>query len=160
MKTNQHKKANICFGCKNAVPDDCGHGCEWSRKFEPVPGWTATPTLLRSGGCEPTESWHIEACPKFDPDDERVSFQQEKVVTNGEYIRGMSSRELANFCRCSVYDAGRIRNMTDEEMAEIIRENRPMRTWPKAVINIFMSDKTITGTNSWVKWLQMPCGEA
>ena len=27
---------NICFDCQLAIG-----GCEWSAKFEPVPGWTA-----------------------------------------------------------------------------------------------------------------------
>lgn len=59
-------RANICFDCKHAVPDNRGHGCEWSRKFEPVPGWTATPTVLRAGSCESVRTWQISACPKFE----------------------------------------------------------------------------------------------
>lgn len=105
MNTNPRKRANICFDCKNAVPDDCGHGCEWSRKFEPVPGWTATPTTLRSGGCTPTESWHITACPKFDPDDGYVPPKppKKKPKNNADYIRAMSNEELADFF-CAVCD--------------------------------------------------------
>ena len=105
MNTNPLKRANICFDCKNAVPDDCGHGCEWSRKFEPVPGWTAKPVMLRSGRCTPTESWHITACPKFDPDEGYVPPKppKKKPKNNADYIRAMSNEELADFF-CAVCD--------------------------------------------------------
>lgn len=64
--------SNICFGCKNAVPDSRGHGCSWSERFEPVPGWTAVPVILNPGRIyDQTETYHITACPEFDPDDER-----------------------------------------------------------------------------------------
>lgn len=65
---NCYNKANICINCKNAVPDNRGHGCEWSRNFDPVPGWTAEPTILRAGGNE-IESYRITDCPKFERDD-------------------------------------------------------------------------------------------
>ena len=61
---------NICFDCKNSVPDLDGHGCPWSRNFEPVPGWTAEPVILSpSRKYERTKTYHITACPLFDPDD-------------------------------------------------------------------------------------------
>lgn len=60
---------NICISCKNAVPDNNGHGCTWSRKFEPVPGWTATPKRLNPGRHGTiTETYEIAACPMYDPD--------------------------------------------------------------------------------------------
>ena len=63
--------ANICFDCKNAVPDKEGPGCEWSRKFEPVPGWTATPKRLNPGRHGTiTETYEITACPMYDTDGE------------------------------------------------------------------------------------------
>ena len=67
-----YKRANICFDCTNAVPDDNGHGCPWSRKFEPVPGWTAEPTVLNPGGrYDRTETYRITACPLFERDQVR-----------------------------------------------------------------------------------------
>lgn len=61
---------NICFDCKNAVPDSEGHGCPWSRKFEPIPGWTAEPTVLGTGkSYTATDTYEITDCPLFDPDD-------------------------------------------------------------------------------------------
>lgn len=50
----------ICWNCKNAVPSE-ETGCSWSRKFEPVKGWTATPTKIEGE----MDSFHIEKCPEF-----------------------------------------------------------------------------------------------
>lgn len=67
---NSGAKTNICFQCQKA----CG-GCSWSGinpetgkpRFEPVPGWTATPVVLRvSDRFE--ETYQITACPEFVPD--------------------------------------------------------------------------------------------
>ena len=56
-----------CWDCANA----CG-GCEWSLRFEPVPGWDATPTsrVLKvggkgKGGTRVASSFVIHYCPKF-----------------------------------------------------------------------------------------------
>lgn len=62
-------KANICINCKNAVPDNRGHGCPWSERFDPVHGWTAEPSVLRAGYGKPIETYRITACPMFDRDD-------------------------------------------------------------------------------------------
>lgn len=91
MKSKKPRRAgaaNKCFHCQNAVPDNNGHGCSWSRSFEPVPGWTAEPSKVRSCGCEPTETWHITACPEFIPDgipqyDPRISVRC--IETGVEY---------------------------------------------------------------------------
>lgn len=64
-------KANICFECANA----CG-GCSWSAvdkntgkiKFEPIPGWEAEPSEIRTGwarGRITTKTMHITKCPQF-----------------------------------------------------------------------------------------------
>ena len=66
-------KANICFECKKA----CG-GCPWSAydekakkvKFEEVEGWTAEPSILRNSNSVETHTYHITACPLFEPDGE------------------------------------------------------------------------------------------
>lgn len=63
---------NICFDCKNAVPDSDGHGCPWSRKFKPVKGWTARKTKVAVGP-QYTETYEITACPLFEPDDKNRS---------------------------------------------------------------------------------------
>lgn len=72
-------KTNICFFCRNA----CG-GCSWSAvddetkrpRFEPVPGWTATPHRLKIGNCRYgavyVDTYHITDCPLFDLDERLV----------------------------------------------------------------------------------------
>lgn len=89
-------RASICFDCQNA----CG-GCSWSGldpvthmpRFEPVPGWTATPTCLKvSWAChgrtynKRIESYCITACPEFVPDDP-------KRVRRGERFAGLVAEE-------------------------------------------------------------------
>ena len=54
----------LCWSCKNAVPDDVGHGCEWSEGLRPVPGWEAVPVFRQSMG----DTWSISQCPKYDPE--------------------------------------------------------------------------------------------
>lgn len=50
------EKPQLCWGCAKS----CG-GCSWSKRFEPVPGWTAVPTLL----CGRIPSYRITECPEF-----------------------------------------------------------------------------------------------
>lgn len=59
------KPQQLCWDCANA----CG-GCEWSKDFQPVPGWDASPIIQKfHGGGTPrdylTGSYAIRACPKF-----------------------------------------------------------------------------------------------
>lgn len=70
--------ANICFSCERAVG-----GCPWSAidketgkvKFEPVPGWTAKKVKLRLGvsksKIEYVDTYHITACPLYEPSRKR-----------------------------------------------------------------------------------------
>ena len=68
--------SNICFDCKKA----CG-GCPWTEidpetehpRFAPVPGWTATETVVNMGGrhSRKEKTYHITACPLFEKEDER-----------------------------------------------------------------------------------------
>lgn len=51
-------------------------------------------------------------------------------------------------------NADRIREMSDEKLAMFLRKQIPMRSWPKAVLDIFFADSTITGTDAWLKWLK------
>lgn len=53
--------ANICFDCARA----CG-GCSWSRRFKPVPGWTAQRATLPGGTPGTTiDTYQVTACPKY-----------------------------------------------------------------------------------------------
>lgn len=73
-----HNRANICFSCQKS----CGR-CSWSGidpvtkkpRFEPVPGWTAKKVLLKSWShnskSKYIETYHITACPEFEPDKPR-----------------------------------------------------------------------------------------
>lgn len=54
------RKVQLCFFCKNAV-----YGCSWSKRFEPVEGWTAEPTTIRYAYND-VKSYHITACPQFE----------------------------------------------------------------------------------------------
>ena len=63
---------NICYYCKKAIGN-----CSWSaydpktKKLlcEPVAGWTATPAIQKNGN-KIMPTYHITACPEFDPDDD------------------------------------------------------------------------------------------
>lgn len=70
-----NKRANICFDCVHSVPDSRGHGCPWSERFEPVPGWTAEPTKLLVSTTKHKRSYQyfadtyrVIACPRFKED--------------------------------------------------------------------------------------------
>ena len=60
-ENNRHMQ--LCYSCKKA----CG-GCSWSKKFEPVEGWTAVPTIIRNGfrNHQDTQSYKITACPEYE----------------------------------------------------------------------------------------------
>lgn len=57
-------RVQLCCYCMKAYG-----GCAWSRRFEPVEGWTATPTVInatnRQGEYE-VKSYKITACPEFE----------------------------------------------------------------------------------------------
>ena len=57
-----NRRIQLCCFCKKS----CG-GCSWSKKFVPVAGWTAVPTIIRNGrGQRDTESYKITACPEYE----------------------------------------------------------------------------------------------
>lgn len=63
-------KETLCFSCKHAVPTlDGRFGCEWSKRFQPVPGWEAEKTKKFSGESHGKrryyESYFVTKCPKF-----------------------------------------------------------------------------------------------
>ncbi len=74
----------ICWSCKNAV---CG--CSWSKRFEPVKGWTATLTKLKgySSG-QIIESYNVIKCPEYVPDHKPV------IKENITEISGKVNKEL------------------------------------------------------------------
>lgn len=53
-------KMQPCCTCVNATG-----GCEWADRFEPVPGWKATPTVLDCGAERVIKSYAIDECPKY-----------------------------------------------------------------------------------------------
>jgi hypothetical protein len=61
------KRESLCWTCANSVPNhEEGRGCSWSINFQPVDGWTATPTKLRAArNGPPVDSFCVMACPKF-----------------------------------------------------------------------------------------------
>ena len=60
----EFQSKQLCWDCANA----CG-GCEWSRSFRPVPGWSASPSrrIQNYGetGFKVIDTYRITACPKF-----------------------------------------------------------------------------------------------
>ena len=64
---NTRFRYTLCLECQNAVPSRT-RGCEWSREFKPVPGWTAEPTIKDGGAYN---SFHVHKCPKYTPDPPR-----------------------------------------------------------------------------------------
>lgn len=78
-KFGNEEKANICFDCRRA----CG-GCSWSSydpktgeiRFQPVSGWVAVRTVILNSnrnGKVYLKTWHVTACPLFEPDPPRES---------------------------------------------------------------------------------------
>ena len=56
----------LCWRCVNAVPDpETGAGCPWSRRFEPVEGWTAFPRRYDESTGNHGVSYQVTACPSY-----------------------------------------------------------------------------------------------
>ena len=60
---NPRRKApSLCWRCAHAVPNPAeGRGCQWSRFFRAVPGWTVEICTLPNIGKTP----NVRQCPKF-----------------------------------------------------------------------------------------------
>lgn len=61
--------AQLCWECDRATG-----GCSWSRRFIPVKGWTAKPTIIRDDSetyGTVIKSYHITKCPLFKADKKR-----------------------------------------------------------------------------------------
>lgn len=67
IKRRDNAVASLCWDCKNAVPQG-GHGCSWSERFEPVPGWDAERRDISTGPKKEgtTESYFVYRCPEFE----------------------------------------------------------------------------------------------
>ena len=52
-------RKQLCWDCAKAT----NGGCSWSRRFEPVKGWTAEPNTR-----EAFSTYEIIACPEFERD--------------------------------------------------------------------------------------------
>lgn len=62
------KQPTLCWSCQNATG-----GCSWTEygRFEPVDGWDATPTLIRSKNEDTLHvipSYLVNDCPEYIPD--------------------------------------------------------------------------------------------
>lgn len=55
----REENGQLCWKCKNA----CG-GCDWSKYFKPVKGWTAQPTIVKDSMGD-FLSYKITKCPEF-----------------------------------------------------------------------------------------------
>lgn len=99
-------KEQLCWTCANA----CG-GCPWSRRFEPVPGWTAHETKLRivsvGRGRKYTirmaDTYEIEACPLYVADGNMSRYvelkESCKTVSEIELETGMTASTQAEYRR-------------------------------------------------------------
>lgn len=62
------KKDTICWECEWAAGKD--KKCPWATKFEPVPGWNATPTTVKADSVslhKEVNSFIVHDCPLFEP---------------------------------------------------------------------------------------------
>lgn len=65
-QAEQSSKQTLCWRCKNSVPDRYGErGCPWSRKRQPVEGWTAQERRLKVSNHLTVTSYNVRECPLF-----------------------------------------------------------------------------------------------
>ncbi len=88
------KQDTICWGCANAVPNNKGRGCEWSKYKKPVDGWVAVPTVvagarLHDDTFQQIPSFKVEECPKYVSD-----VAQYAQPLNGKLKRGINPYSL------------------------------------------------------------------
>lgn len=58
-KRRKDERDQLCWLCKNAYG-----GCNWSRCFKPVEGWTAKPIIVKDSTGD-ISSFRIKKCPEF-----------------------------------------------------------------------------------------------
>lgn len=59
----------LCWKCGNAVPDNLGHGCSWSKSFIPVDGWVAKEveksTVYDARHGKSRMTYRVLSCPEY-----------------------------------------------------------------------------------------------
>lgn len=91
-------KSSICQTCFN-------FSCSWHQRFEPVDGWTATPTKIYNQGRLPLDSFHVDVCPLYKPreDNPLVAEKDRKRAGLGPMEpRRVSAAEVARDLSISV----------------------------------------------------------
>lgn len=90
------KIPTLCWFCQNAVPDNDGHGCEWSRHGTPVDGWDVIPSRILAkdsrGGSAETKSYHVRECPEFVEDPIPGESDQTKDEPKRETLKEKKAR--------------------------------------------------------------------
>ena len=81
MKLNGriNQKHTLCWDCEWAGGKD--KKCPWATKFEPVPGWKATPTKVMAAKLsahETIDSFIVHECPEF----QLMDFIKNRIVEN------------------------------------------------------------------------------
>ena len=54
----------ICWECEWAAGKD--GKCPWASRFEPVPGWNATPTTVKLTKTSRSDTFEVHDCPLFE----------------------------------------------------------------------------------------------
>lgn len=120
----------LCWSCAKA----CG-GCSWSEygRNEPVPGWTARPTVLPPGpdGGERILSYQITACPQFVLDreaEDRGCGKESKLDREAVWrmiCAGMTNKEIAQVFDVPVSTAGGWRRRLKQERSAAWETMKP-----------------------------------
>lgn len=104
----------LCWFCGNYLD-----GCSWARSFEPVPGWTATPT--RKNG---DDSFFVYACPEYIPDRAAEEAGRPRTITVPNEGFSNGSREMflqgMRRSRSRKYRAGAKRFLTALDRGETV----------------------------------------
>lgn len=92
-------KGTLCWQCANAVPNE-KYGCKWSKDFEPVEGWNATPTIIgrQNAQLAPIPSFEVHECPEYLPikDREKSEFDDLAVMKLAMAIIRSAARNYYN----------------------------------------------------------------
>ena len=126
------RKDTLCWECERAAGKD--KKCPWATKFEPVPGWNATPTKIKADKLsvhQTLDSFIVHECPMFQlmdfikkRNDENVDlkakFEQEqkedkqaiielkkqgKTVEEIAFITGFKQRTIYNIIENTKYNS-------------------------------------------------------
>ena len=118
-----------CWTCKK-----CYGGCNWSKRFEPVPGWDATPTnkgTPGNGTGNYYESYDIHSCPEYEndgslPPEERGRKLTAYILKGGKRIPQNVLSPEEERLRLDLY----LRGMSDGEMAiKLGVSNKAIKAW-------------------------------